>query len=41
MPLNKEDLAENDFRRTNPRFQDNNLEHNKRLLQALEPMTIK
>lgn len=38
---NKEDLAENDFRRTNPRFQDNNLEHNKRLLQALEPMTIK
>lgn len=38
---NKNELAENDFRRTNPRFQDDNLEHNKRLLQALEPMTVK
>ncbi len=37
----KDNLAENDFRRTNPRFQDNNLEHNKRLLQALEPMSDK
>ncbi|WP_202984306.1 aldo/keto reductase [Snodgrassella sp. ESL0253] len=37
----KEDLAENDFRRTNPRFQDSNLQHNKRLLQALKPMTAK
>ncbi|WP_369608912.1 aldo/keto reductase [Snodgrassella alvi] len=38
---NKDELSENDFRRTNPRFQDENLEHNKRLLQALEPMTVK
>lgn len=37
----KDNLAENDFRRTNPRFQDDNLEHNKRLLQALEPMSNK
>lgn len=37
----KNELSENDFRRTNPRFQDENLEQNKRLLQALEPMTVK
>lgn len=37
----KEDLAENDFRRSSPRFLDDNLEHNKQLLQALEPMANK
>lgn len=37
----KDSLPENDFRRTNPRFQDGNFEHNKRLLQVLEPMSTK
>ena len=37
----KDSLPENDFRRTNPRFQDGNFEHNKRLLQVLEPLSTK
>ncbi|MDF7676620.1 aldo/keto reductase [Neisseriaceae bacterium ESL0693] len=35
------DFAEGDFRRTNPRFSDQNIEHNKKLLEVIKPMTIK
>ncbi|MFQ1041361.1 aldo/keto reductase [Gilliamella sp. CG16] len=35
------DFADGDFRKTNPRFLDANIEHNKLLLNALKPMTIK
>lgn len=35
------DFADGDFRKTNPRFLDENIEHNKKLLTAIKPMTIK
>lgn len=35
------DFAEGDFRRTNPRFQDENITANKALLKAINPMSIK
>lgn len=35
------DFAEGDFRRTNPRFLTENIEHNKQLLNVIKPMTIK
>ena len=33
---NVDELAENDFRRTNPRFADGNLEHNLRLVDVVK-----
>lgn len=35
------DFADGDFRKTNPRFLNENIEHNKKLLTAIKPMTIK
>lgn len=35
------DFAANDFRRLSPRFVDENIKHNKKLLDAIAPMTIK
>lgn len=35
------DFADGDFRKSNPRFLDTNIEHNKQLLTAIKPMTIK
>jgi aryl-alcohol dehydrogenase-like predicted oxidoreductase len=32
------DLREDDWRRQNPRFQSENLQHNRRLLEAVEPI---
>lgn len=37
----EKDFADGDFRKTNPRFLDENIEHNKNLLKAIKPMTIK
>lgn len=37
----RSDFAEGDFRRNNPRFQDENLAANKVLLKAINPMSIK
>ena len=35
------DFADGDFRKTNPRFLDENIGHNKKLLTTIKPMTIK
>ncbi len=36
-----QDFAENDFRRSNPRFQDESIRKNKLLLEAIHPMAVK
>lgn len=37
----EKDFSDGDFRKTNPRFVGDNIEQNKRLLEAIQPMTIK